>query len=141
MRAARAFCKECGFISNVAFDPSKLNYSSVYEDQQSFSSTFNAFAHDIARRLIEKHNLHNKSILEIGCGKDDFLALLCELDHNRGAGIDPAYVEGRVHGEASDRLTFSARAALWTFFEIRVTEDILYLFLQLFYESGRISTK
>lgn len=101
-----AFCEECGFISNVAFDPSKLNYSSVYEDQQSFSSTFNAFAHDLARRLIEKHNLHNKSILEIGCGKGDFLVLLCELGHNRGVGIDPAYVEGRVHSEASDRLTF-----------------------------------
>lgn len=101
-----AFCEECGFISNVAFDPSKLDYSSVYEDQQSFSPTFNAFAHDLARRLIEKHNLHNKSILEIGCGKGDFLALLCELGHNYGVGIDPAYAKGRIHSEASNRLTF-----------------------------------
>jgi len=32
--------------------------------------------------------------------------LLCELGHNRGVGIDPAYVKDRVHGKASDRLTF-----------------------------------
>jgi SAM-dependent methyltransferase len=100
------FCEECGFISNVAFDPSKVDYSSTYEDQQCFSSKFNAFAQDLAKRLVEKHNLHNKRILEIGCGKGDFLALLCELGHNSGVGIDPAYIKGRVKSEASDRMTF-----------------------------------
>jgi SAM-dependent methyltransferase len=101
-----AFCEECGFISNVAFDPSKVEYSSVYEDQQSFSSTFNVFAQDLAKRLVEKHNLRDKNILEIGCGKGDFLALLCELGHNYGVGIDPAYINGRIQSKASDRLTF-----------------------------------
>jgi len=100
------FCKECGFISNVALDPSMLVYSTKYEDQQCFSPTFNAFAQDLANRLIEKYNLHDKDILEIGCGKGDFLMLLCELGHNRGVGIDPAYVKDRVHSEASDCLTF-----------------------------------
>jgi SAM-dependent methyltransferase len=101
-----AFCEKCGFISNVAFDPSKVEYSSVYEDQQSFSSTFNVFAQDLAKRIVEKYNLHNKTILEIGCGKGDFLALLCELGHNYGVGIDPAYINGRIQSKASDRLTF-----------------------------------
>jgi len=100
------FCKACGFISNVAFDPSKVDYSSVYEDQQCFSSTFNAFANNLATRLIKKHNLHNKRVLEIGCGKGDFLALLCELGHNHGVGIDPAYVKGRIQSKASNGLTF-----------------------------------
>jgi len=100
------FCESCGFISNVAFDPLKVNYSSVYEDQQCFSSTFNAFAKNLATRLIEKYNLHNKRILEIGCGKGDFLALLCELGHNHGVGIDPAYIKGRIQSKASESLTF-----------------------------------
>jgi len=100
------FCEECGFISNVAFDPSVLDYSSVYEDQQCFSPTFNTFAQDLAKRLIEKYDLYEKDILEIGCGKGDFLALLCELGHNRGVGIDPAYVKDRIQSKASDRLTF-----------------------------------
>ena len=100
------FCEACGFISNVNYDPSKVDYSSVYEDQQCFSSTFNVFARDLAKRLIEKHNLRNKRILEIGCGKGDFLTSLCELGHNYGVGIDPAYIKGRIKTEASDRLKF-----------------------------------
>ena len=32
-------------------------------------------------------------LLEIGCGKGEFLHLLCEGGRNRGIGIDPAYVE------------------------------------------------
>ncbi len=100
------FCRTCGFISNVAFDLSKVNYSSIYEDQQSFSSTFNVFAQNLATRLIEKYQLHNKTLLEIGCGKGDFLALLCELGPNSGVGIDPAYVRDRVSNKVSDRLTF-----------------------------------
>jgi len=47
------FCEECGFISNVAFNPDLIDYSKSYEDQQSFSSTFNAFAQDMANRLID----------------------------------------------------------------------------------------
>jgi len=100
------FCEECGFISNVAFNPSMLDYSKNYEDQQCFSPTFNTFAQHLANRLIEKYDLYDKNILEIGCGKGDFLMLLCELGHNRGVGIDPAYVKDRIHSKASDRLTF-----------------------------------
>jgi SAM-dependent methyltransferase len=103
---ALGFCEECGFISNVAFDSSKVDYSSTYEDQQCYSSTFNAFAQGLAKRLVEKYDLRNKRILEIGCGKGDFLALLCELGQNYGVGIDPAFIKGRVKSSASDRLTF-----------------------------------
>jgi SAM-dependent methyltransferase len=100
------FCGACGFISNVAFDPLKVDYSPVYEDQQCFSSTFNVFAQNLAKHLVKKHNLHNKRILEIGCGKGDFLALLCELGNNYGVGIDPAYINGRIKSKASNRLAF-----------------------------------
>jgi SAM-dependent methyltransferase len=100
------FCENCGFIFNVAFNPSIVDYSSDYEDQQCFSSTFNTFAQNLATKLIEKYNLHDKRILEIGCGKGDFLTLLCELGHNYGVGIDPAYVDGRIQSTALDRLTF-----------------------------------
>jgi SAM-dependent methyltransferase len=103
---ALSFCKVCGFITNVAFEQSLLNYSSTYEDQQVFSPTFNTFAYNLAKRLIEKYKLRGKNILEIGCGKGDFLTLLCELGNNRGLGIDPAYVEGRVQSKALNRVKF-----------------------------------
>ncbi len=100
------YCDRCGFITNVAFDPKWSAYAPNYEDQQSFSPTFNQFALDLAKHLIEKYDLYNKDIVEIGCSKGDFLLLLCELGHNRGVGIDPSIVPGRVQSEAADRVTF-----------------------------------
>ena len=100
------FCEHCGFITNVAFDPQWSAYAPNYEDQQSFSPTFNQFALDLAKHLVEKYDLHNKDIVEIGCSKGDFLLLLCDLGNNRGVGIDPSVVPGRVHSEAAERVTF-----------------------------------
>ena len=100
------FCEECGFISNVAFNPNLIDYSKSYEDQQSFSATFNAFAQDLAKHLVEKYDLRNKNLLEIGCGKGDFLSLLCELGNNRGIGIDPACTEHRISSKVSGSLKF-----------------------------------
>jgi SAM-dependent methyltransferase len=101
-----AFCEACGFITNTEFDPKWSAYAPNYEDQQSFSPTFNKFAYDLANRLIEKYDLCNKDIVEIGCSKGDFLILLCELGNNRGVGIDPSVVVGRVQSEAANRVTF-----------------------------------
>jgi SAM-dependent methyltransferase len=100
------FCDKCGFISNVVFDPSKLDYSSLVPEEQGFSGTFNAYAQKLASRLIENHNLKSKNISEIGCGRGDFLALLCQLGNNHGVGIDPSTVSGGVESEAAGRLTF-----------------------------------
>ena len=100
------FCKQCGFISNFAFDPKQHEYSSEYESTQWCSPTFNAFAKRLARHLVERYDLYEKDILEIGCGQGEFLFLLCEYGNNRGIGFDPAYVEGRLQSEASERITF-----------------------------------
>jgi hypothetical protein len=56
-------CKNCGFISNVIFNPSLLDYSMNYEDQQSFSPTFIVFVQKLANYLIKKYNLYNKDTI------------------------------------------------------------------------------
>jgi SAM-dependent methyltransferase len=101
-----ALCETCGFIGNVAYDPSHQAYSPKYEDQQSFSPTFNAFAKELASKLIDKYDLHGKRIVEIGCGKGDFLVLISELGDNTGVGIDPTSVEERMKKRAAGRVTF-----------------------------------
>ncbi len=101
-----AFCPTCGFISNIAFDPTLHEYSDRYEETQGFSPTFSAFHRNLAQHLIDRYDLHGKDILEIGCGKGEFLTLLCELGGNRGVGIDPAYVPGRLQSEASEQIIF-----------------------------------
>lgn len=99
------FCSSCGFITNTEFDAKWSAYAPNYEDQQSFSPTFNRFAKELAQQLIDKYDLHDKSIVEIGCSKGDFLHLLCEMGNNKGIGIDPSAVPGRVSSSAADRIT------------------------------------
>jgi SAM-dependent methyltransferase len=83
-------CGECGCIWNAAFDTRLTQYSERYEDSQAFSPRFGAFMRGLAERLIDRYQVRGKHILEIGCGKGDFLNLLCELGGNTGVGIDPA---------------------------------------------------
>ncbi|MBB65406.1 MAG: SAM-dependent methyltransferase [Waddliaceae bacterium] len=88
-------CKDCSFIYNTAFDPSVHQYSEKYEETQGFSPTFRAFHKQLAETLIEKHQLHGRKVIEIGCGKGEFLALLCDLGSCDVVGFDPAYVSDR----------------------------------------------
>ena len=99
-------CRGCGFIFNTLFDSRVQEYTSSYEDQQSYSPTFNSFADRLASNLVERHNLQNKHIVEIGCSKGDFLLSLCEKGNNTGVGIDPSCVPGRVDSPAADRVKF-----------------------------------
>jgi hypothetical protein len=103
---ALGLCEACGFIANLAFDPSKHEYSAKYEETQGFSGTFNAFHRALAERLIERHGLRGKRMIEIGCGKGEFLTMLCELGGNTGIGFDPAYIPERNTSAAKDRITF-----------------------------------
>jgi len=100
-----AYCRQCGFIGNTAFNPELARYNTSYEEQQSFSPRFQQFAKDLAQRWIETHGIRGKTILEIGCGKGDFLLLFCQLGANRGIGIDPSYVPGRHHDKGG-QVTF-----------------------------------
>ncbi len=89
------FCENCGFISNISFDPGLQEYSDGYESTQIYSTTFNVFARKLAQSLINRYDLHNKDIIEIGCGQGEFLEMLCEPEKNRGKGFDPAFILGR----------------------------------------------
>jgi SAM-dependent methyltransferase len=100
------FCNNCGFISNLAFDPSKIDYATLAPEEQGCSATFNAFAQKLANHLVDTYNLHETHVSEIGCGRGDFLALLCEIGDNFGVGIDPSTVSGGVQSKAKDRMTF-----------------------------------
>lgn len=100
------FCERCGFISNVAFDSRLTEYSDRYEETQGFSPTFNEFQKKLAEELIERYQLHNKDIIEIGCGKGEFLNLLCEAGNNRGIGFDPGYLSDRNKGAAAHQINF-----------------------------------
>lgn len=86
------FCPECGFVFNTAFDPDSLSYSATYENTQSCSPYFQQYLSELANSLLTKHGLRDKVVIEVGCGKGDFLRLLCQDGRNQGIGFDPTYV-------------------------------------------------
>ena len=92
-------CGQCGFIYNTAFEAEKVRYATGCEESQGYSPTFNAFAEKLARGLVDKYRLQNKKIIEIGCGKGQFLKLLCAMGNNAGIGFDPVYIPGRDDDE------------------------------------------
>ncbi len=104
LRLAR--CPGCGFVFNAIFDPGVHEYSPRYEETQGCSPTFSAFAGELARRLLARYRLRGRRVLEIGCGKGEFLLQLCRAGDCAGVGIDPSYVRGRLPLEPGDRLTF-----------------------------------
>src|SRR5688572_11226652 len=103
-----AFCSDCGFIWNRAFDPNRMEYSQRYDNSLEFSPVFQEYARHLARRLIDTYGIRGKEVVELGCGKGHFLTLLCEEGGNRGIGFDPSYEGTRIQSPAAERITYVA---------------------------------
>jgi SAM-dependent methyltransferase len=110
---ALQFCGSCGMLHNGAFDDELVRYSPAYENSLHFSSVFRRFADELAKGLVERHDLHGKLIVDIGCGNGDFLRMLCGANGNRGLGFDPSY-RGEANGSGTITIVpelFSAERA------------------------------
>jgi cyclopropane fatty-acyl-phospholipid synthase-like methyltransferase len=86
-----AFCHVCGHIFNREFDPRLLEYTVGYENSLHGSERFREYADALADELVERYQLHGRTIVEIGCGRGEFLRALCQRGDNRGFGFDPSY--------------------------------------------------
>lgn len=82
--------KATGFCYNYNFDESKLVYDHNYNNDQTNSKFFNEHMLNVISILREK-GIVDKKIVEIGCGKGDFLELL-EKESDQCLGFDPAYI-------------------------------------------------
>lgn len=102
------FCETCGFLFNAAFDEGLTLYSETYEETQGFSGTFQKFHSRLADDLCARLRIQGKHILEIGCGKGEFLALLCQDGRNSGVGMDPAFDFSRHPDPDNPSISFKA---------------------------------
>jgi hypothetical protein len=91
------FCHRCGHVANRAFAAELLTYDSRYDAALHFSATFRDYAEECIDRLIAACSLHDKNILEIGCGRGEFLRQLCRKAGAHGAGFDPGYSGADEH--------------------------------------------
>jgi SAM-dependent methyltransferase len=99
------FCNCCGHVFNQAFDSDKIDYGQGYENSLHYSPHFQKYALSIAEKLVKTYDLYGKSIIEIGCGKGDFLDMLCGLGDNHGIGFDPSYENDRIPKAAAGRFS------------------------------------
>lgn len=90
------YCEECSYIHNVEFIYSAELYEEEYESTQIHSGVFSAFSSELANYIIEKYKIRNKVVLEVGCGKGEFLRTICDMGNNIGIGIDPVLQPGKI---------------------------------------------
>jgi hypothetical protein len=91
-------CYNCHYIYNRAYEATKITFLD-YDFSLHYSATYQKFNRTIIDSLISNHDLRQKSILGVACGRGHFLVQLCQTAENTGLGIDPSY-------EPSADLTF-----------------------------------
>jgi len=102
------FCDNCGFVSNTAFKPGSAEYSQRYEETQGFSPKFMAFAKELAEQWVRDYELKDKTVLEIGCGKGEFLLEMVKAGAGKCIGIDPGVHPERIDDPAADQVEWIA---------------------------------
>ncbi len=101
-------CPACGFLYNTAYDPALIQLGPDLEETQGFSPTFVRFHEGLAADLARRHDLSGKRVVEIGCGKGEFLAILARVADGTGLGFDPGFVPGRA-GAGEERIRVEPR--------------------------------
>lgn len=101
-----AACHDCGFITNAAFDPLMTTYDDSYEESQGFSARFRMYAKGLAATWVDRYDLTGGTVIEIGCGKGEFLADLVRAGVGHGIGIDPGTQRSRIAADVRDRTTW-----------------------------------
>lgn len=85
------FCNDCGHLFNSSFQNTLMDYTEDYENSLHFSPKFQEYSWNLIKRLTQAYQLYDKTILEIGCGKGDFLKMITDYGHNKGYGFDKSY--------------------------------------------------
>lgn len=96
---ALSACTDCGHVFNRVYDASKTVYAPGYENSQHASSVFRGYAESLVDRLVDRYDIRGRSVVDIGCGRGDLLALICERGGNRGFGFDPSYAGAGLAGD------------------------------------------
>jgi hypothetical protein len=103
------FCKDCGFVFNGAFDLRRMSYGADYDNSQTCSPIFREHVNHLVQRLASRKTGSTYRIVEVGCGRGDFLKqlVLASGSGSTGVGFDPSYngppddLDGALHFESS----------------------------------------
>lgn len=89
-----ATCEHCGFVFNVAFDRNALVYDKRYDNRVP-SHVFKEYYATLASHLHRRYGTQSGLVVEIGCGKGEFLVVLARAwPEGRFLGVDPGCEAG-----------------------------------------------
>ncbi len=94
-RFVLSYCRECCHLFNSAFDSARIGYTQSYENSLHFSPRFAEFDLALARRLGSAYRLAGKLVVDVGCGKGDFLKRICLETGAEGIGFDKSFEKDR----------------------------------------------
>ena len=83
-------CPECGLVLNADFEKDLVVYDESYDNVRNCSSAYNRYLDFIAELCSSSLN-HDSTVLEIGCGKGDFLRRLSDVTGCMAVGYDSVY--------------------------------------------------
>ena len=84
-----ALCGRCGHLFNAAFRRGLMPEVAPCDYAFSPSRPLAAWAADLARSLTRQYALEGKTVLEIACGRGEFLSLFREMGAGKCIGFDP----------------------------------------------------
>jgi hypothetical protein len=86
-----AYCPDCAYVRNLAFDPRVMVYDTTMDTNLHFSPAFQAFSAELVKHLVGRFELNGRLVLDVGCGQGEFLRELCHVGGCRGVGYDAMY--------------------------------------------------
>ena len=105
-------CTSCSHMYNRLFTPETVIYQPGYGNSLHHSSCYRAYAREQAGRLLKSYDLQGRKVVDIGCGKGEFLQLLNSMGGCVGTGFEPAASRATRNGDRELRIiaeTFSEK--------------------------------
>ncbi|MCG9064518.1 hypothetical protein LH425_05610 [Laribacter hongkongensis] len=98
-------CEAYGFVFNQAFDLARPSCGEDDDNTLSCSTHFDTYLDGLVQDMVERQDIRNYTIVEVGCGKGHLLKKLVNYPgaNNTGFGFDPSHVgsltdlNGRLH--------------------------------------------
>ena len=132
--------RENALVENAAFDPELIQYDADYQNNQAMSAAFEAHMKSVLE-LIKTGYPEGAKVVEVGCGKGDFLELVQADGWFDITGYDGAYegnnpaIETR-YLEATDRITADLVVLRHVLEHILRPQDFLRLLREIFGDAG-----